>query len=215
MSMSWRLFPILAFACAGMAGCLVKDRIDTWYLDASGTVSWTVMEKDVRSDAQADVDRQTEEATYMAAVRNQTHPIATAFAQLGALGPRTQILRGSVPYTIVTQGTFGKIDAFGLRLVGRLGLGGNSVLQQGPDGMQWTMTVRDPHAEALQTNDDDMKELIGGIQSLSVVLIEGRFVEAQGFRLSEDHRAANLEQASDATPGPEAGGLVVWRLKWK
>ena len=39
------------------SGCLIKDTTQTVYLEPDGTVTWSVLEKDVRSDAPRAEDR--------------------------------------------------------------------------------------------------------------------------------------------------------------
>src|ERR1051326_2069614 len=114
---------------------------ETWYLEPEGAVNWVVQESDVRSDAQAAVDRQSEEGSYLGAVKCQDHPVARAFRELGLTEVRTRLLRATVPFIVVTDAKAGRIDVLGQRLIMRLGLSGTSVLVRQGDVWQWTLTM--------------------------------------------------------------------------
>jgi hypothetical protein len=217
MAKNWRgllLFVVLPLTATG---CLQKDRTDTWYLEPSGTVTWSVMEKDVRSDAKSAVDRQTEEGTYMTDVRSQMHPLAKGFRALGAAEIHTKILRGTSPYSVVTEARFASVDALGQQIIVRAGLAGNSLLERDASGATWTLTVRDPHSQDTPSqNDEDLNALTDGLACLKVILTDGHFVAAgtDGFGVSSDGRAAAaIEDKSDVKTF-EDGGMIVKRLKW-
>jgi len=214
MATTWKALATLAIVPFMATACLLKERTDTWYLEPSGAVSWSVIEKDVRSDAQAAVDRQNEEAAYISAVRSQTHPLARAFGLLGPAPVRTQILRGTLPFTVITQATFASIDALGLRLIGRLRLSGSSVLERSAEGTQWTFSVRDPRAQdAAKADDEDLEELVNGLDGLHVVLTAGHFLAGENVQLSSDRRAATLTFDANAAKSDD-GGLTVIKLRW-
>jgi hypothetical protein len=198
------------------AGCLQKDMSQTWYLEPEGPVSWVVQETDVRSDAQSALDRQNEEASYLAAVQRQDHPVARGFKELGFADVRTRFLRSAVPFIVVTDARAGRIDALGQRLITRLGLGGTSVLTRQGDVWQWTMTIRDPHAENGVSPSDDIQALMDGMNALKVVLVSGRFEDAAGFTISSDHRVATIEDLEkQANNHQDDDPTIVLRLKWK
>lgn len=215
MTNRWCGLAGLAVMAAASAGCLLKDRTDTWYLEPAGTVTWSIVEKDVRSDAAAAADRQNEELTYISGVRSQTHAIARAFGQLGPTAIRTRILRGSVPYSVVTDATFAGLDSLGLRLIARTRLTGSSVIQRSADGIEWTFSVKDPHAQdAADVDDEDINDLVGNLSNLQIVIVQGQFVSAQGFTLSKDSRVATFDQDRELGARFEDGGQVILKLKW-
>ena len=215
MASKWRGLAMAAALSVGTTGCLLKDRTDTWYLDPGGAVTWSVTEKDVRSDARAAVDRQNEEGNYITAVRNQQHPIARGLALLGPIDVHTRILRAAVPYTVVTDGRFASIDVLGRWMIVRLGLAGTSVLERTADGTTWTFSVRDPHAEgAAHENDDSLSALMDGLDDLKVVLVTGEFLAADGFELSGDGRVAAYKK-DDETAKRDGDAVIVLRLRWK
>jgi hypothetical protein len=199
------------------AGCLLKDRTDTLYLEPGGALTWSVMEKDVRSDANDPVDRQAEEATYMTDVRGQTGPLPRGFRSLGASEIHTKILRGTSPYTVVTEARFASVDLVGQRMIERVGLAGSSVLEVGAAAALWTLTMRDPHAAGPPSqNDEDLNALTEGLSGLRIILTDGHFVAAgtDGFDISGDGRAAAVRQNTADDKALDDGGQIVKALKW-
>lgn len=195
------------------SGCLLKDELHTWYVDRAGRVVWVVTEKDVRSDAQAAVDRDQEEAGYWAAVRSEMHPMARGLRLLGAETMRTRAVRAESPFTVVTEGHFTGLGELGQRLIVHAGLRGSSIVTR-PDGMwEWTMTVRDPHAtgDSMEHVDEGLASLLGGLDKLQIVLVSGRFEDATGFGLSSDRRIATLNE----DPSSNDETTVTLMLKWR
>ena len=204
-------FAVLIPVALASSGCLLKDVSHTWYIDGAGTVSWVVMEKDVRSDAQAEADRRSEEETFYQDVLREVHSTARGLRALGAARLRTRILRSEVPFVVVTEGRFDGLDELGQRMISMSGLSGASVLTRDGASREWTFTIRDPHAEDPRPNEDVMA-LLGDLDTLQVVLVTGRFESAQLFELSADRRVAkfdkNLVSLFDEAP------TLVLKLKW-
>jgi hypothetical protein len=214
--MSARHLPAIIVALTLTTGCLLKDMTQTWYLDATGAVTWVVSESDVRSDAQAAVDRQNEEATYRLAVERQDHPVARGLRRLGFTDVRTVVLRRDAPFTVRTEARGITIGELGLRLLQQAGLAGNSTLARDGNTWVWRFTARDPHAADVTTPvDEDVAALINDLSQLKVVKIDGRFEAASGFELSADQRVATFKDPAgrDAAPGADAT-VITLRLSW-
>src|SRR6185369_8135146 len=128
---------------AAAGGCLLRDELHTWYLEPDGAVSWQVIEKDVRSDAGATTDRANEDSPYINAVRQEDHPVAHGLARLAPLSVRTEVLRATPPFTVVTEARFGNIGVLGERLLAISHVSGTSALERTPTGFTWTFTIRD------------------------------------------------------------------------
>jgi hypothetical protein len=213
MTATWRAAAAVTALSISATGCLLKDTTHTWYLAPAGSVTWVVLEQDVRSDAQSAPDRASEEAGYWAGVQAENHTMARALRLLGPIGLRTRILRGEVPFTVVTEARFPSLGELGQRLLGQLRLSGSSVVEQERDVWTWTMTIRDPHAESgADRPDGETAELAGSLSALRVVLVTGRFEDAQGFTLSSDRRIATFDQKA-ADERSEQPAQVV-RLAW-
>jgi len=210
VAINWRKVAAVAVAALVASGCLLKKVEHTWYLEPlSAEVTWTVLEHDVRSDAKTPADRMTEELEYWNAVQATAHPVAQGFREFGALDVRTRVLRDRVPYSVITDATFPTIDEVGRRLIVLSGLTGSSVLERDGDLTQWTLTVRDPHTEE-STASEAVTALISDLDTLRVVLTDGRFESAKGFTLDSDCRVARIDDLDD-----ESGELmIVLQLRW-
>jgi len=197
-------------------GCLLKDTTETWYLGAAGVVTWVVSESDVRSDAQAAVDRQNEETTYRLAVERQDHPVARGLRRLGLTDIRTVVLRRDAPFTVRTEARGVAIGELGLRILQQAGLAGNSTLVRDENTWVWTFTARDPRAPEVTTPvDEDVEALIDDLSQLKIVMIAGRFETASGFELSADRRVATLKDPSGRDDAHDADGTAITlRLSW-
>jgi hypothetical protein len=209
----WAVLAAAAGALLTAAGCLQKEVTEVWYLEPDGRVTWVVTEQDVRSDAQAAIDRQNEEADYRAAVEREDHPVARGLRLLEPLRLRTLAVRREAPFLVVTEAQFASIELLGRRLIERSGWSGTSQLTRATGVSEWTLTVRDPQtaAEADRTSED-LAALIGDLDRLRVVLTAGRFEDTSGFTLGADARVATMV-AGDLDPAGNPQALIL-RLKW-
>jgi len=204
---------IIAFSVAA-SGCLLKDASETWYVGRDGEVTWQVIERDIRSDAENPADRDTEELNYVTAVRAQNHPVARGLAKLGATSVETRLLHASQPFTTITTGTFRSTDELGARLIAMTGASGSSVVARTPSGFRWTLSLADgwPGPGEGQP-DDDVSEVVNHLDALSVVLVDGRFTDSRHFDLSSDRRVASitrLESTRDALEGSAMTLMLEW-----
>ena len=206
-----RAILVIAAAALTSGGCLLKDVTETWYLEPDGGVTWVAMEKDVRSDAQAEADRRNEEETYYQDVMREVHPAARGFRALGTARLRTRILRSEIPFSIVTEGRFAALDDLGQRIISISGLAGTSLLTRDGASREWTFTIRDPHAENARP-DEDVMALLGDLDTLQVVLVTGRFESAQLFEISADRRVARIDRAQ--LKDMDESAVLVLKLKW-
>jgi hypothetical protein len=212
--MAARFIPVVIAVAVLTSGCLQKDTTATWYIGAKGAVTWVVTESDVRSDAQSAGDRQNEESTYRLAFERQDQPVARGLRELGFGDIRTTVLRNEVPFTVRTEGKGMTIDVLGVHIITRAGLSGLSTLEHDGDTWTWKFSARDPHApDATSKPDDDLSAVLNDLDSLKVVLIDGRFQSATGFTLSDDNRAATII-AGDHTTDHGDDSTMVLVLKW-
>ncbi len=194
------------------SGCLLKEVSHTWYVAEDGVVTWVVIERDVRSDAQAPHDRRTEELEYYEAVKREDHAMARGFRALGAARLRTRVLRSELPYTVVTEARFTSLEVLGQRLIAASGLAGTAVLARDGASWEWTFSVRDPHVENPKSHED-VDALMSDMDKLQIVLATGRFESAQMFELSSDRRIATFAESQLKDLDEDA--VVVVRLRWK
>jgi hypothetical protein len=212
--MTARFVPVVMAAMLLTSGCLLKDTKETWYLGQKGAVKWVVTESDVRSDAQAPTDRQNEETTYRLAFERQDHPMVRGFRELGLVDIRTIVLRNEAPFTVRTEAQGLTIGELGMHIIARAGLWGVSTLEHDGDTWTWKFTARDLHApDAAAKPDDDLGAVLNDLDSLSVVLVDGRFLSATGFKLSGDGRVATIAADNHGAAGDDES-MMVLELKW-
>ena len=182
-----------------VSGCLQMESAHRLYLSPRGEVSWTVQQTDVRSDAgQADA-RQEEEAQWLNGVEQDSHPAVVAFATLGARQTETQLLRRIRPYSLAITGEFGRIDDLANRILNELQVDGRATLQRHADTTTLTIEIHPPDGE--EEYDGPLTALFEDLRDYRIALSEGRFIAAEGFRLSPD--------GAVATPADPAGTQVI------
>ena len=197
-----------------LSGCLMKDASETWYVDATGAVTWVVTEKDVRSDAKAIADRQQEESVYWLAVQQQRHPMAMGLQELSGTKLRTLALRDQAPYTVQTEAKFTGLDEIGRRILAAIGALGESTIKREGDVCEWTFVVRDPKSLGSATEpSDNVTALMNEFPSLKVVLVSGRFESAQGFTISGDNRVASFDE--EFVDKQDEAQAITIKLRWK
>jgi hypothetical protein len=213
----FRMLAICAVLAVPMAGCLVKDTTQTWYVNGTGEVAWVVTERDVRSDANAVADRQQEEAEYWLAVQQQRHPIAAGLQELGGSKLRTLVLRGEAPYTVQTDARFTGIDELGRRILATSGLMGTSIVTRDGATWDWKIVIRDPSSlnGVVGEPSDGISALLGDLETLQVVLTSGHFESATGFTISSDRRVATFDKKEEKTGQTPEEPVMTLRLVWK
>lgn len=203
----------LLAALAASQACLLRDVTETWYIDASGGVVWTVQEHNVRSDAQSAVDRQNEESLYWLAVQQDRHDIVMGLRELGGDKARTVVLRGESPFHVHTEARFSGLDQLGQRMIAAIGTTGTSIVTRDEGRWEWTLVVRDPAAVGSTVEPSaGINTLLGDLNRLNVVLTSGTFELAEGFTISKDRRVASFDEKEledDDQPS------VRLRLVWK
>jgi hypothetical protein len=195
-------------ALLAMAGCLRKEVTHTIYLSPSG-VTWSAIEKDVRSDDSDPAVRLLEEQDYLLGARASRHEVARALGDLGAARMRTTLLRDERPFTVVTDGHFTDLGALALAALRRLHLRGDAAV----DGNGCEKTFRawaeiDDDAGPGAVDAESIGALLDGGADYRLVLTEGRFVRAEGFTITDE--------STIAVPGSSvpADGVLRVSLTW-
>lgn len=214
LTSTWRSAAVVAIAAALASGCLEKEERHTWYLDAAtSSVTWAVSEHDVRSDEKDSAKRLAEEADYWRNVRAETHGAARGFRALGGSRVRTLVLRGEVPFSIVTDAGFPTIDELGRRILARVDAIGTSVLERDGESLIWTMKATEGEGKPDQGSSDDVGGVVLGLfESLRVVLPSGHFESAVGFKLDAHGRVATIDE--DQFREVDKNTEVVLILRW-
>ena len=186
-------------------GCLQKDMSQSIYLAPDGVV-WSVIERDVRSDTREPAGRIREESDYVLAAGAGNHPVAQALRRLGARQVTTAFLRRERPFSVMTEGTFADIRQLATAVLRDAGAQGDATLVH--DGCVTRFSVRVDLNAATDPDDRATDALIAELDRYRIVLTEGRFVSADGFRILDD--AVAMPDADKTAPD----GVLTLALAW-
>ncbi len=201
---------LVAAAMLLTAACIDQNTRHIFYLDADGAVTWTVVQEEVRSDAEDKLDRIREEREFLQAVDRDEHDVARAFDRLGALWVDTQLVRAERPYVVVTEARFESVARALEEFLLRVGLEAEAHLEAEGDRMRLTFSYRELEGQAEGSGDDEVVEsLLSDHETYRFVLTEGKFIDARGFRLEARDTAAVLVEVDE-----NDGGQAVHSLTW-
>jgi hypothetical protein len=202
--------PWLTAATLGMslalAACIVKDTRSTMYLSPDGSVTWTILQANVFSDAKQASERDAEEQAWRNRAAAAQTPLTVFLESLGGWAVSRTVLKDTAPFEVHTTARFDRIDT----LFGAIccSTGSDCVSQMQTDGNQTTLTVWVAGQEETshESSAGDTDPVVDALGDLKIVLTSGRFVKASGFVL-DGTRAAHLDEK--ATDG--AGTLsLTW-----
>jgi hypothetical protein len=210
-----RLISALALVIlAGAASaCIQEDNVVTLFLDPNGQVTWSILERNVRSDAKSRDERQTEESQFIVAARVHQHPAMTGLQRLSATDIKDSILQDKPPYSVMTEGHFRNLEDVWRRLFAVYGLTGTSAISRDGERFVWTLSIESTPENLSDQDTAELTALFG--DKFHVALREGEFVEATGFSFNDDKRIAELtgDLFDDHTPGdPPKVVKLVWRM---
>lgn len=202
---------LVAFAGAASA-CIQEENSVTWFLDPNGQVTWSILEKNVRSDSKSRDERQTEESQFIVAARVHQQPAMTGLQRLGASNLKDQILQDKPPYSVLTEGYFPSFEVLGRRLLAVYGMTGTSVVSRDDEKWIWTLTIAYAPEEYSDQDTAELTALLG--DKLHVALREGEFIEADGFSINDDKRLAELS-GDLVEPRDRDDPPIVLKLVWR
>lgn len=195
-------------------GCLKKDIVSTWYVEADRRVVWTVEERDVRSDSDTPDERDRDEDDYLSDVRERNHPVARGLRQFTPTGVTSRLLRERPPFNVVTEATFPSLQVLGERILTRFGVRGRSFVEFTRDGFEWTWSIDEGTRVDEDLIDDDLTALFEA-STIRIALAEGRFVSSSRGNLSEDRRIATFPVADLLDDhGKKTGEETTFVLRW-
>jgi hypothetical protein len=195
------------------SACMKSENTVTWFVDPSGLVTWSIMERNAHSDSKDRQERDAEESQFIAAARGRQHPAATGLARMSAGFIKATILHDKPPFTILTEGQMPALDVLGRRFMATYGMTGTSLLTRDGEKWVWTWTIDSVPAEP--ASDQDAAELTALLgDHLRVALRDGEFVEASGFSIEDDGRTAELKGDVFDERGKDDPPRVL-KLVWK
>jgi len=219
-----KLIALLIIGCV-IAGCIRKKTTHTVYLEPDGSGVWMVLEQDVRSDEKDPDERWDEEQAYLEAVRAGTHDVTEALCRLDTRSVETRLLRDERPYLVVTEATFESVDTLINSLFEQANAPIRAEIQD--DGSRMRLRIlcdlsaleRCEEPESPDDDNDVFVSLVEETETYSLVLAEGIFSSARGFRIEEEGtRAVLIEQSEEEIDAieetDEFGWTVVYSLSW-
>jgi hypothetical protein len=176
-------------------GCIEKDMRSVIYLNSDGSLTWTVLETDVRSNSEKPAERVQEEADYRRTMLSNPTPLVLLFESLGGRHVSRTVLKDTVPFEVHTSAEFDRIDV----LFERVCAAASFVCVAGvtSDGGRTTLTVE--MVSELEGPGSEAEALTDALGTPKFVLVEGRFVEASGFVVG-GRTATTDEKAMEGDP---------------
>jgi hypothetical protein len=210
---TWKktLLLLLATASLVLTGCLLKETTHTLYLQADGSLTWQILERDVRSDAEDPEERAAEEREYVELFSLGHHDVAEGLRVLGPDSLDAVMLRDERPYTTMTTARFSAVDAVARELLHRLALSG--IVEHETAGDERRLTVRIDAGDGETPGDGEATALLEDGDSYRFFLTDGVFTEAVGFELGDDRRSATFAKLDEEEL--ERDGFLVLRLAWR
>jgi hypothetical protein len=209
----------LTLAVVGLmaVGCLTHEARHVFYVDPDGSVTWTVLQEEVRSDASDRRERDREEEAWQDAVRCGEHPVAKALSRLGPRWVESRFVRDRSPYTVVTEARFDSLATALERFLRGLGLEATAELWFEEDLTHLRFSFSEPEQEEADDGrggaEEHLDALLEDVERYRFVLTGGKFVAAEGFRLEANETAAVLLERSDEEIDASRGA-AVYSLTW-
>lgn len=203
-----RGFGMVAVAALAVStGCLRKEVTHTFYISPGG-VTWSVIEKDVRSDEPDPAKRLGEEHDYRFAAGTGRHPVAAALALLGGREIRTTWLRRERPFTVMTEARFVGLRDLVEAILRDAGIPGEVGLAV--EKCRTTFALRANVAETGGAADETATGTLSEeLDRYRIVLTEGRFDHADGFVVDPDGVVATPDTGKGAVDG-----VLTLALTW-
>lgn len=205
-----------ALMAAASLGCLVRDSRHDLIVDPDGSVTWTVLETEARSDASDAASALAEEREWIEALRRGDGPSATFLRALGASDVDVLVLRDARPAAAWTSARLGTLDEVAERFCTTLDVRSEATLvARGSERRLTLVTWENERPDEPLVVEDPTAGL--DMDSLRVVLSRGRFTGAVGFRLASDRVAVLVEDEDtpDEAEVEEADdGSKTYALSW-
>lgn len=209
---------LVVVAAIGLTGCLLMRSSHTVYLEEDGSVTWTVLERDVRSDADKAWERSKEEVEYLDAIRSGEHSALQVFDVLGAMRIDSRFLRSRRPYTFLIEGRFESIDGMIQALIDEAEIPAFVELETRGRWSRLVWTIDWWALEDRMEMEDDgtpfqetLWDLLSSADDFQLQLAKGNFVDALHFSI-EGNRAVPVEPEEEAVDA--ADGFLTYCLIW-
>ena len=207
---------VLPLVCLLAAGCIVKKTSHTVYLEADGSVTWTVLETQVRSVEEKPAERRAQELEFLDGVASGDHPPIRVLEDLGAWSLDTRFLRRERPYTLLTEARFDSIDAPIRRAFEEVGLPAVVGFESRGGWSRLSVTIDVWALEETDLEDTAFTDALWEMEldDFQLLLSRGRFVDAANFSLEDEETRAVPNWDPDDEQVAANGGLLFYCLLW-
>lgn len=211
---------ILAVLVATSLGCFEIQGKHTIYLEPDGTVTWSVLEEEIRLDGETLEERRRAADEFLDLVAANGHAAAVSLAALHPSSLNTRILREEAPQAILTEAHFPGIDRVYQNLYDLYDLPALAELESDEDRTRlriwmWKGGEDEDEPDGSEESERVSLEILAAlIGECRIVLTEGRFVEATGFEILQNGRVAVPADFETTEEQDEGYVPVVLSLTW-
>ena len=182
----------LAVLCS--PACLQQQTGHTLYLSPDGAVTWTTIERDIRSDARDPAERAREEQEFLNQLSAGEHPMLVALRSLDPSNSRVRFVRRKRPYFVLTEARFDRADRMLQKLLDEVRIPGTANLTRTADQTTLSIAFEVPGQESESSEESPIPPLADFDEPYRLVLTAGRFASATGFTLESDETVAALDE---------------------
>jgi hypothetical protein len=178
--------------------CLVKETTHTIYLQPDGSLTWVVLEREIRSLADTPEQRLAQEEEFLHSFHAGQHGTRQAFEALYCDRFASQLLREQRPFAVWSEADFSSLEQLTRDLMARLSIPAQVSMWHEDSVMHWQLEVfTDQVGEDYEPEDDSVVALLDDIESYQIRLTHGKLIDAHGFQLEEDDTVARLVELSE------------------
>jgi hypothetical protein len=214
---------LLAVLVGSTTACFEIEGRHVLYLSPDGAVTWTVLEEEIRIDADSGEGRTEKEEEFLDRVVTGEHVAAVS---LGALYPSSvhgRILRDETPQAILTEARYPGIDRVYQNLFDLYGVAASTELTVEEDRTRlriafWPQDYEEDEEDDGSSDDEPGRShsdeiLLALILDCRIVLTEGRFLEGRGFEILDGGTAARPAEL-DTDEAEDENRPVTLSLTW-
>jgi hypothetical protein len=195
--------------------CLVKETTHTIYLQPDGSLTWVVLEREIRSLADTPEQRLTQEEEFLQSFHAGQHATRLAFTALYCDRFASQLLREQRPFAVWSEADFSSLAQLANDIIDKLALPGQVSMWQDDDLMHWQLEVfTDQVGEDYEPWDESVLALVDDVESYQIRLTHGQFVAANGFQLDEDDSVARPVELTEEEIAAN-GNVARYSLSWR
>jgi hypothetical protein len=210
MNRKWTMRAGVLAACLLMSGCLVGETTHTFYLDPSGGLTWSILERNIRSDLDDPAERAVEEQGYIDRAWDGRHAVARALEHLRPLEVSWDVLRGTTPFSVLTEARYESPAHLAWAIMDGLGARGDAWMESTGDKTRFVL-ILDADQEC---DDEDAFDTLGALVAddlgdYRIHLTAGRFVDAVGFDIQGQDNIAVPEEVEE-----DEACELVYSLTW-